>query len=125
MRFNFFASSLTVALSAAVYMQAADVVTEHDDDTLMLAQVDSEGVWYANGKKKSSYLRPADNCCYIYMGLDYTDPVKEPLCWDNSEDAENKGTQKEYGDKKAKFVMGVDCGKNTWVELLQLSHKRS
>ena len=45
MRFNLFASSLIVALSAAIYMEAADVVTEHDDDTLMLAQVDSAAEW--------------------------------------------------------------------------------
>ena len=117
MRFNLFASSLIVALSAAIYMEAADVVTEHDDDSLMLAQVDSAAEWLSNGKVKSEYLRPADNCCYVYMGKDFTDPVAEPLCWDNSEGAKLKGRQKKYDDDKTKFVMGVDCGKNTWVDL--------
>lgn len=50
MRFNLFASSLIVALSAAIYIDAADVVTEHDNDTLMLAQVDSAAEWLSNGK---------------------------------------------------------------------------
>ena len=104
MRFNLFASSLIVALSAAIYIEAGQAVTEHDDGTLMYAQVDSTAEWMSNGKKKSEYLRPADNCCYIYMGLDFTDPVAEPLCWDNSDDAKIKGKSKNYGDKKTKFV---------------------
>ena len=122
MRFNLFASSLIVALSAAIYMEAADVVTEHDDDSLMLAQVDSAAEWLSNGKIKSEYLRPADHCCYVYMGLNFTDPVAEPFCWDNSDDAVTKGKMKKFGDGETKFVMGVDCGKNTWVDLWQV-HK--
>ena len=121
MRFNLFASSLIIALSAAVYIDADNKMSELDiDDTLMMTQVDSTAEWVASGKKKSEYLRPEDNCCYIYMGLDFTEPAAGgPLCWDKGEDVKIRGKSNEYGDKDTKFVLGVDCGKNTWVDLFR------
>lgn len=80
MRFNFFASSLTVALSSAISMQAADLVGDLYENELVAAQIGASVEWKADGTKKSEYKKPHDNCCWLYVdGTSWKGGFKTPL----------------------------------------------
>ena len=68
MRFNFFASSLIVALSSAISMEAANLVGDLDDNELVAAQIGASVEWKSDGTYKSEYKRPQDHCCWLYVG---------------------------------------------------------
>ena len=75
MRFNLFATSLIVALSAAIHIEA-DPVADLYANELVAAQVDAEGKrhenWYSNGTiREQVYKRPEDHCCYLYLELGF------------------------------------------------------
>ena len=81
MRLNLYASSLILASATAMDLATSD---DYAPITNTLAQVDAEAEWPANGFVASTYKRPADNCCVVYMGVDWTKVVDEPLCWGES-----------------------------------------
>ena len=115
MRFNFFTSSLIVALSAAISMEAADL----DDNELVAAQVDASVEWTSDGRHKSKYKRPQDHCCWLYVDGNknaggFKTAYKE-LCW-NKTPSEGGSSGVEHNADKT--ITGIDCGKNTWLELL-------
>ena len=67
MRFNLFATSLIVALSAAIHIEA-DPVADLYANELVAAQINMSRF---DGKdKRKSYSTPKDNCCLIYMTYD-------------------------------------------------------
>ena len=86
-----------------------------------MAQTEAS-VWYSNGVHTSMYKRPEDHCCHIYLGSKFTEEEDEPLCYEKG--AKQPGIQKEYGYGE-KFIKGIDCGKNTWIELYNApKHKK-
>ena len=111
MRLNLYSSSLILASTAAM-----ELATNSDYDPLnTLAQVDADAEWSSNGFEPTDYRKPEDNCCVVYMGKEWTEPVDEPLCWDNSDKAAKKqGASKLYGSS-SKIIRALDCGKNTWA----------
>ena len=120
MRFNLFASSLIVALSSAILMEAADLVGDLDDNELIAAQIGASVEWTSDGRHKSEYKRPQDHCCWIYVdgtskygGFKTAD---KEHCW-RKED--NVGLR--YISKKS--ITGIDCGKNAWMEVIKNSVK--
>ena len=58
------------------------------------------------------YKRPEDHCCVVYHGENYTDPDKHTVCWPRG------GAKKGFEKKFDKYIKGVDCGKNTWIDLI-------
>ena len=120
MRFNLFANSLILASISAIELASDDY-----NPFSMLAQVETGTEWAANGFEPSSYKRPEDNCCQVYLGKDFTDPVAEPLCWKQSTDkpgGKAHGAFKTYGSKE-KTIQGIDCGKSTWAQVLDKDHE--
>ena len=119
MRFNLYSSSLVLASTAAMELATK---SDYYDPLNTLAQVDADAEWSSNGFEPSGYRRPEDNCCVVYMGKEWTEPVSEPLCWDNSDKAAKKqGASKIYGSDK-KIIRALDCGKNTWAQVLENAH---
>ena len=113
MRFNLFATSLIVALSAAIHIEA-DPVADLYANELVAAQVNR-----SDGKDlRQSYSTPKDNCCNIYTSWGPGAPSNE-LCW-----TEDKKTGVATGQEKilARFdkAVKVDCGKDTWIDLYRV-----
>ena len=113
MQLKLFASSLILASSSAI-----ELATEDDDYNPfgMLAQVETSAEWKSNGFEPSLYKRPEDNCCQVYLGKDFSDPVDEPLCWTKNKKGGIAGS-KTYGSE-TKTIHAIDCGKNTWAQVL-------
>ena len=104
MRLNLFASSLILASSLAI-------VPKIDEDAYILAQVEASAEWRADGRHTVKYRRPADHCCQVYKGEKFTKPLDEQFCW--KPDEQFKGNVRGFDPP----IKGIDCGKNTWVEL--------
>lgn len=68
----------------------------------------------------SQYKRPDDNCCYFYYGEGKTEKSEEPHCWDLKTGKALLNKVQKYTDDDgfdSEDIKGVDCGRNTWVDL--------
>ena len=121
MRFNLFASSLIVALSSAISMEAADLVGDLDDNELVAAQIGASVEWTSDGTHKSEYKRPQDHCCWLYVdGSRESRGFKTALqefCYEKYDEKTGKAPQGQVMEPE-KAITGIDCGKNTWITLL-------
>ena len=64
----------------------------------------------------SGYLRPADHCCYLYYGENFSNVDREPVCWDRSDNKSNFYSElKTFEGKEKQHLYGIDCGKNTFL----------
>ena len=103
MHFNLFATSMLLSVASAVEIEsnARALVVDHPQ-----AGVRPN----ANGSVKSLYHRPKDNCCHIYHGEGFSEEHEEPICWDME-------SGEPLYDQTVKAIKGIDCGKNTWVDI--------
>jgi len=88
MRMNLFASSLLAATSTAMYI-SQDMALTNLDSSMSLAQTSTTEGWKINGTIDSKYVRPDDDCCIVFTGLNFTKPLDKPVC----------GTKKEGRDQ--------------------------
>ena len=114
MRFNLFATSLIVALSAAIHIEA-DPVADLYANELVAAQINMSGL---DGKDlRQSYSTPKDNCCNIYTT--WSGAPSDEVCWTaDKKTGVLTGQEKLFEVGLTKFgPVKIDCGKNTWIDL--------
>ena len=99
MRFNLFATGLLVSMASALEIEAGtDVLLDMSD----------------NGTVPAQYVRPADNCCIVYLADEWKNRVDKPICWHSK--TGRASSQIDIHKKKGDEIYGIDCGKNTWAD---------
>ena len=113
MHFNLFATSVLLSMASALDLEASssalallEAETEAEADASYAYQYH-----FSDGHKHTKYPRPDENCCFFYLKENFIQRYKKPLCWDPETGVPSKQTI------YSKAIKGVDCGKNTFVDL--------